>query len=59
MELINIMADKIQIRKLGNSGGVILNKGVLQAYNLKIGDEIEIEFKYPEIILRRKDDVKK
>jgi antitoxin component of MazEF toxin-antitoxin module len=55
METINTtMHEKIQIRKIGNSGGIILNKGVLQVYNLKIGDEIEIDFQYPEIILRKK-----
>lgn len=48
------MVEKIQIRRIGNSGGIILNKGVLQAYNLRIGDEIEIDFQYPDIILRTK-----
>jgi antitoxin component of MazEF toxin-antitoxin module len=48
------MADKIQIVRVGNSHGIILNKGVLQAYNLKLGDEMEIEFNYPDIILRTK-----
>ncbi len=55
MQPINIiMTEKITIRKIGNSGGIILNKGVLQAYNLKIGDVIEIDFQYPDIILRTK-----
>lgn len=54
MKLIDItMPENIQIRKIGNSGGIILNKGVLQAYNLKVGDEIEIDFQYPEIVLRK------
>ena len=54
MKQITSMVEKIHIRQIGNSGGIILNKGVLQAYNLKVGDVIEIDFQYPDIILRTK-----
>jgi antitoxin component of MazEF toxin-antitoxin module len=54
METIIIMSDKIQIIRVGNSAGIVLNKGVMQSYNLQVGDELEIDFRYPEIILRKK-----
>ncbi len=45
--------DKSKIKKFGNSLVVILDRGALKVYNLKEDDNIEIEYKFPEIIIRK------
>lgn len=54
MQTRNFMAEKMILRKLGNSAGIILSKGILQAFNMKTGDLLEVEFDYPKIIINTK-----
>ena len=51
-----IMVEKILIvRKVGNSLGIFFPKGVSDVYDLSAGDVLAVDYKYPEIILRKKE----
>ena len=43
------MGNKIKIRPIGNSFGIIIPKAILEHYNLKSGDIIELDNKGKKI----------
>ena len=51
--MIEQMKEKAILRKIGNSSALILNKGALKVYDLKYGDAVEVEYKFPRIILKK------
>lgn len=51
--MIEQMKEKAILRKIGNSSALILNKGALKVYDLKYGDAVEVDYKYPKIILKK------
>ena len=51
--MIEHMKEKAILRKIGNSSALILNKGALKVYDLKYGDAVEVEYKFPRIILKK------
>lgn len=54
MNTISItMPERTTIKKIGNSAGIILDKGALKVYNLAIGDDIELDYKFPVITIKR------
>ncbi len=48
--MLEQMKEKVTIKQIGNSAAILLNKGSLKVYDLQIGSELEIEYKYPRII---------
>ncbi len=50
------MKEKAFLRKIGSSSALILNKGALKVYDLKYGDAVEVEYRYPKIILKKWED---
>jgi antitoxin component of MazEF toxin-antitoxin module len=47
------------LKKVGNSIAVYLDRGVIEkVYGLKVGDPIEINYKFPKIILNKCEDKK-
>lgn len=57
--MVELMKEKAILRKIGNSSALILNKGALKVYNLKYGDAIEVDYKFPKIILKKWEEDKK
>jgi antitoxin component of MazEF toxin-antitoxin module len=64
--MITQMKEKATLRQVGNSTALTLKKSVLLVYNLKAGDDVEINYEYPTIIIKKweeteahKDDDKK
>ncbi len=60
MQTLNIMKkiykyviEKSTIKLRGNSVSVTLKRDALKVYGLDVGSEIEIEYRYPEIIIRK------
>ena len=49
------MSDKSKIKLIGNSAAVFLDKGSLKVYGLKTGDDVDIEYKYPRIIIKKRE----
>ncbi len=47
------MAEKTTIKKFGSSAGILLDKGALKVYGLEIGSEIEIDYKFPIIVIKK------
>ncbi len=43
----------IIIRKVGNSLGIFFPKGVAEVYDFNPGDVLTVEYKYPEICIRK------
>lgn len=43
------------VRKVGNSLGIFFPKGVSDVYDINAGDILAVDYKYPEIILRKKE----
>jgi len=56
--MIEQMKEKAILRKIGNSSALILNKGALKVYDLKYGDAVEVDYKYPKIILKKWEEKK-
>lgn len=52
------MKEKVTIKQIGNSAAIFLDKGSLKVYDLKIGSDLEIEYKFPKIILQKRKDNK-
>ncbi len=47
------------LKKVGNSIAIYLDRGVLEkVYGLRVGDRIEIDYKFPKIILKKWDENK-
>lgn len=44
---------KLKIRKWGSSGGILIPKPLLELLNAKIGDQLEVEFNGPKMILQK------
>jgi antitoxin component of MazEF toxin-antitoxin module len=57
-QMIEPMKEKAFLRKIGSSSALILSKGALKVYNLKYGDAVEVDYKYPKIILKKWEDTK-
>ncbi len=56
--MITQMKEKATLRQVGNSTALTLKKSVLLVYNLKAGDDVEINYEYPCIIIKRWEDNK-
>jgi antitoxin component of MazEF toxin-antitoxin module len=56
--MLEQMKEKVTIKQIGNSAAIFLDKGSLKVYDLKIGSDLEIEYKYPKIILKKWEDTK-
>jgi antitoxin component of MazEF toxin-antitoxin module len=54
--MVEQMKEKAILRKIGNSSALILSKGALKVYDLKYGDAVEVDYKYPKIILKKWED---
>jgi len=54
--MLDQMKEKVIIKQIGNSAAIFLDKGALKVYDFKIGSELEIEYKYPKIILKKWDE---
>ncbi len=51
--MLEQMKEKAILRKIGNSSALILSKGALKVYDLKYGDAVEVDYKYPKIIIKK------
>ncbi len=49
----NNVIEKSTIKERGNSICITLKRDALKVYGLDVGSKIEIEYKYPEIIIRK------
>lgn len=56
--MLELMKEKVTIKQIGNSAAIFLDKGSLKVYDLRIGSELEIEYKFPKIILKKWEDKK-
>lgn len=54
--MIKSMKEKVVIKQIGNSAAIFLDKGSLKVYDLKTGSALEIDYKYPKIILKKWDE---
>jgi len=54
--MLEQMKEKVTIKQIGNSAAIFLDKGALKVYDIKIGSDLEIEYKYPKIILKKWDE---
>ncbi len=44
----------IIIRRVGNSLGIFFPKGVSDVYGFEVGDVLSIDYRYPEILIKKK-----
>lgn len=51
--MITQMKEKATLRQVGNSTALTLKKSVLLVYNLQAGDDVEINYEYPTIIIKK------
>jgi antitoxin component of MazEF toxin-antitoxin module len=54
MRLISMAEKTVVIRKVGNSLGIFFPKGVAEVYDFNPGDVLAVDYRFPEILLRKK-----
>lgn len=49
------MKEITEIKKYGGSLVLVLDRGAMRVYDLEEGSHVEVDYKYPEIIIRKVD----
>ncbi len=57
--MIQRMKERATLRQVGNSTALTLKKPILLVYNLQAGDDVEVNYEYPYIIIKKWEDNKK